>query len=61
MGCCVLSAKNILAKTKGGGGGGVKTAVVSGNYHEDFGSVVMEMASFCLKIRHVFGFTSLTE
>ena len=21
----------------------------------------MEMASFCLKIRHVFGFTSLTE
>ena len=48
-------------------GGGVKTAVgselslVSGNYHEDFGSVVMEMASFSLKIRHVFGFTSLTE
>ena len=21
----------------------------------------MEMASFCLKIRHVFGFTSMTE
>jgi hypothetical protein len=45
----------------------VKTAVgsemslVSGTYHENFGSVVMEMASFCLKIRHVFGFTSLTE
>jgi hypothetical protein len=45
----------------------VKTAVgselslVSGTYHENKVSVVMEMASFCLKIRHVFGFTSLTE
>ena len=48
-------------------GGGVETAVgselslVSGTYHENKVSVVMEMASFCLKIRHVFGFTSLTE
>jgi hypothetical protein len=45
----------------------VKTAVgselslVSGTYHENKVSVVMEMASFCLKIRHVFGFTSMTE
>ena len=45
----------------------MKTAVgsilslVRSNYHEDFGSVVMEMASFFIKIRHVFGFTSLTE
>jgi hypothetical protein len=45
----------------------VKTAVgselslVSGTYHENFGSVVIEMASFSLKIRHVFGDTSLTE
>jgi hypothetical protein len=49
------------------GGVGVKTAVgselslVSGTYHENVGSVVMEMASFSLKIRHVFGDTSLTE
>jgi hypothetical protein len=47
--------------------GGVKTAVgselslVSGTYHENKVSVVMEMASFCLKIRHVFADTSLTE
>jgi hypothetical protein len=46
---------------------GVKTAVgselslVSGTYHENKVSVVMEMASFCLKIRQIFGFTSLTE
>jgi hypothetical protein len=33
----------------------------SGTYHENKVSVVMEMASFSLKIRHVFGFTSLTE
>jgi hypothetical protein len=45
----------------------VKTAVgselslVSGTYHENFGSVVMEIASFLLKIRDVFGDTSLTE
>jgi hypothetical protein len=45
----------------------VKSAVgsilelVSGIYHENFGNVVMEMASYCIKIRHVFGFTSLTE
>jgi hypothetical protein len=48
-------------------GGGVKTAVdselslVSGNYHDNKVSVVMKMASFCLKIRHVFGDTLLTE
>jgi hypothetical protein len=45
----------------------VKTAVcselslVSGTYHENKVSVVMEMASFSLKIRHVFGDTLLTE
>ena len=45
----------------------MKTAVgselsqVSGTYNENKVSVVMEMASFCLKILHVFGFTSLTE
>jgi hypothetical protein len=43
----------------------VKTAVgselslVSGTYHENKVSVVMEMASFSLKIRHVFGNTLL--
>ena len=47
--------------------GGVKTAVcselslVSGNYYENKVSVVMEMASFFIKIRHVFADTSLTE
>jgi hypothetical protein len=45
----------------------VKTAVgselslVSGTYHENKVSVVMEMASFFIKIRHVFGDTLLTE
>jgi hypothetical protein len=45
----------------------VKTAVgselsmVSGNYYENKVSVIMEMASFSLKIRHVFADTSLTE
>jgi hypothetical protein len=45
----------------------VKTAVgselslVSGTYHENKVSVVMEMASFFIKIRHVFADTSLTE
>ena len=38
---------------------GSELSLVSGNYHENKVSVVMEMASFCLKIRHVFGFTSL--
>jgi hypothetical protein len=47
--------------------GCVKTAVgselslVSGNYYENKVSVVMEMASFFIKIRHVFADTSLTE
>jgi hypothetical protein len=46
---------------------GVKTAVgselslASGNYYENKVSVVMEMASFFIKIRHVFADTSLTE
>ena len=40
---------------------GSELSLVSGKYHEDFGSVVMEMASFSLKMRHVFGFTSMTE
>jgi hypothetical protein len=59
----IFKLQNFFAKTRGG----VKTAVgsilslVSGNYHENFGSVVMEMVSFCLKIRHVFGDTLLTE
>jgi hypothetical protein len=45
--------------------GGVKTvsglrlSLVSGKYHEDGGSVVMEMASYGVKIRHVFCFTCL--
>ena len=40
---------------------GSELSLVSGTYHENKVSVVMEMASFCLKIRHVFGFTSMTE
>ena len=40
---------------------GSELSLVSGNYHEYKVSVVMEMASFSLKIRHVFGFTTLTE
>jgi hypothetical protein len=45
-----LQKPNLLQKTRRGGGG-VKTAVglelslVSGNYHEVFGPVVMEIAS----------------
>ena len=50
---------NCFAKTGGGTGVGSELSLVSGNYHENKVSVVMEMASFCLKIRHVFGFTSL--
>jgi hypothetical protein len=58
-----LQKPNLLQKTRGGG---VKTAVgtelrmVSGNYHEVFGPVAMEMASYGVKIRHVFGDTFLT-
>ncbi len=33
---------------------GLKLSLVSGKYHEDGGSVVMEMASNDVKIRHVF-------
>ena len=57
-----IICKNVLQKP-----GGVKTAVgselslVSGNCYENKVSVVMEMASFCLKIRHVFADTSMTE
>ena len=40
---------------------GSELSLVSGTYHENKVSVVMEMASFSLKIRHVFGFTLLTE
>ena len=63
----VLSAKMFCKNQEGGWGGGVKTAVgselslVSGNYYENKVSVVMEMASFFIKIRHVFADTSLTE
>jgi hypothetical protein len=55
----VLSVKLFCKKQ-----GCVKTAVgselslVSGNYYENKASVVIEMASFCLKIRHVFADTS---
>ena len=38
---------------------GLKLSLVSGDYHEDGGSVVMEMASIVVKIRHVFGDTFL--
>jgi len=47
--------------------GGVKASVgsemslVSGKYHENKVIAVMAMASFYVKIRHVFGFTCLTE
>jgi hypothetical protein len=40
---------------------GSELSLVSGNYHENKVSAVMEMASFSLKIRHVFGDTLLTE
>jgi hypothetical protein len=40
---------------------GSELSLVSGTYHGNKVSVVMEMASFCLKIRHDFGFTSFTE
>ena len=49
---------------------GSELSLVSGTYHENKVHLlyhgngvyfVMEMASFCLKIRHVFGFTSMTE
>ena len=40
---------------------GSELSLVSGTYHENKVSVVMEMASFSLKIRHVFGDTLLTE
>ena len=36
-------------------------SLVSGNSRENFGPVVMEMTSAKPKIRHVFGFTCLTE
>ena len=35
--------------------------LVSGNYHEKYGPVVMEMASAKAEIRHVFGFTFFAE
>ena len=40
---------------------GSELSLVSGNYYENKVSVVMEMASFFIKIRHVFADTSLTE
>jgi hypothetical protein len=36
---------------------GSNPSLVSGNYHEKYGSVVMEMASAKAEICHVFGFT----
>jgi hypothetical protein len=38
---------------------GLKLSLVSGDYHEDGATVVMEMASIYVKIRHVFGDTFL--
>jgi hypothetical protein len=41
---------------------GSDPSLVSGNYHEKYGSVVMEMASAKAEIRrHVFGFTFFAE
>ena len=40
---------------------GSELSLVSGNYHEVFGPVAMEMASYGVKIRHVFGDTFLTD
>jgi hypothetical protein len=38
---------------------GSELSLVNGNYHEVFGPVAMEMASYGVKIRHVFGDTFL--
>ena len=38
-----------------------KTSLVSGISQKDFGPVVMELTLAKPKIRHVFGFTCLTE
>ena len=51
-------------KNQGGGGencGGLTFEPCSVAITMNLGPVVMEMASFCLKIRHVFADTSLTE
>ena len=40
---------------------GSDLSLVSGDYHEDGETVVMEMASIYVKIRHVFCFTCLAE
>ena len=40
---------------------GSELSLVSDHYRENKVSAVMEMASICLKIRHVSGFISLTE
>ena len=40
---------------------GSEMSLVSGKYHEDKVFAVMEMASICMKIRHVFGDTFLPE
>jgi hypothetical protein len=36
---------------------GSDPSLLSGNYHEKYGPVVMEIASAKAEIRHVFGFT----
>ena len=38
---------------------GSEMSLVSGKYHEDKVFAVMEMASICMKIRHVFADTFL--
>ena len=57
--------KNPIVFTKNQGGekpsAGSEMSLVSGNYHENKVIAVMAMASFYVKIRHVFGFTCLTE
>ena len=50
----------VFYKKKQGGvkaSAGSQMSLVSGNYHEDKVFAVMEMASFCMKIRHVFADT----
>ena len=57
------SLENLLFFIKNQGGvkasAGSEMSLVSGKYHEDKVFAVMEMASICMKIRHVFGDTFL--
>ena len=55
--------ENLLFFIKNQGGvkasAGSEMSLVSGKYHEDKVFAVMEMASICMKIRHVFADTFL--